>query len=159
MHTDARCPLVNASAATSSAGATSVPARNRGKRHLPGTTTLHAHSGGTSANLASAHANTERPPGAAPVDNEVVAPVVVDEVVVVVVRGYTFAKARPQRSPTLNTRKSVGTNKSPRSRDVPRSGRRKHGGDVAPFAALQTELVTAGNTHRVTVNVSATARR
>ena len=30
MHTDARCPLVKASAATSSAGATSVPARNLG---------------------------------------------------------------------------------------------------------------------------------
>mmetsp|Transcript_11693 Transcript_11693/g.45383 ORF Transcript_11693/g.45383 Transcript_11693/m.45383 type:complete len:233 (-) Transcript_11693:34-732(-) len=183
MHTDARCPLVNASAATSSAGATSVPARTRGKRHRPGTTTLHAHSGGTSANLASAHANTERPRGAGPVaDRIIVAPVVgpVASCVVVapvascvagcvvvapiagcvvVVRGYTFAKARPQKSPTLNTRKSVGTNKSPRSRDDPRSGRGKHGGDDAPFAALHTELVTAGNTHRVTVNVSATARR
>mmetsp|Transcript_14803 Transcript_14803/g.60500 ORF Transcript_14803/g.60500 Transcript_14803/m.60500 type:complete len:267 (+) Transcript_14803:747-1547(+) len=98
MHTDARCPLVNASAATSSAGATSVPARTRGKRHRPGTTTLHAHSGGTSANLASAHANTERPRGAGPVASCVIAScvvVVASCVVVVVVRKNQTLRHRP----------------------------------------------------------------
>ena len=98
MHNDARCPLVNASAATSSAGATSVPARNLGKAPPPRDDDVARPQRRHERNLASAHANTERPPGAAPVVNEVVAPVVVDEVVLVVVRGYTFAKARPQRS-------------------------------------------------------------
>jgi hypothetical protein len=59
----------------------------------------------------------------------------------------------------LKTKNSVGTNKSPKSLELERAARDWHGGDVAPLRALHTELVTAGNTHRVTVNVSATAAR
>ena len=130
---------MNASAATRTNGAASNLDRNLGKFHRPGTTTLHANSGGTRPSLASAHPNTHFPRGAP--------------------LGYTFAKARPQKSAALKTKNSVGTNKSPKSLEFERAARDWHGGDVAPLRALHTELVTAGNTHRVTVNVSATAAR